>query len=144
MFAYYGEQVGYGANGVVVIPGQTQVTDEEKTRAANFVTNLWLVAYPVASVYYQHFSELSISLTSFQNLDWVLSQVIFPLALLILIIVGILKIRRSSSLLSESLIIGWQIFIAIASLNLFVWLLLIFIPWFFQLLANFLLWLFQR
>lgn len=142
--AYYGEQVGYGYNGIVVIPGQSQATPEEKTTAANFVANLWLVAYPVAYFYYQKFSKLSISLTSFPNLDWVLNKIIFPLALLLLIIWCISKIRRLSSLFSESLIRGWQIFIGLASLNLLVWLLFLFIPWFFQLLVNFVSWLFQR
>jgi hypothetical protein len=117
------------------VPGDPQ--------SANFLANLWLVAYPIGYFYYTHLDTLALTLTTFPNLDWILLRIIFPALSLALIAWVILVIREFSDsfFIFRWIILVWKILVSLATINLIGWL---FVPWLLKLVIDLASWLFQR
>jgi hypothetical protein len=135
---------GYGSDGIVFLPtGKTVPGDPQ---SANFLANLWLVAYPIGYFYYTHLDKLALTLTTFPNLEWILLRIIFPALSLALIAWVILAIWEFSDsfFIFRWLILGWKILVSLATINLIGWLLALFVPWLLNLVIDLASWLFRR
>jgi hypothetical protein len=136
--------IGYGANGIVLVPKDTGNMYHGDTSAGNFMANLWFAAYPIGYFYYTHLDRLTFPLTGFPNIDWLLFRIILPLSFLAVIVWFIYVIHTSSFVIFRWLVLTWQILVLLVSINLLGWLLALFIPWFLKLVVDLVLWLFQR